>query len=115
MTGRTLSQQAGLAVDSSTRHRPQSWVTSNPDRIKKPRNQGTIIMIIIIMVAFLEYLKRKRWRWTGHVLRQQTTALTRIALRWTSDGQRKRNLEENSREGDEGKGLDMGPSEACLS
>ena len=26
----------------------------------------------------------------GHVLRQQTTALTRIALRWTPDGQRKR-------------------------
>ena len=25
------------------------------------------------------------------------------------------NLEENSREGDEGKGLDMGPSGACLS
>ena len=58
-------------------------------------------------------VKRRRWRWIGHVLRQQTTALTRIALRWTPDGQRKRgppqeNLEENSREGDEGKGLDMG-------
>ena len=64
-------------------------------------------------------VKRRRWRWIGHVLRQQTTALTRIALRWTPDGQRKRppqgNLEENSREGDEGKGLDMGPSGACLS
>ena len=35
-------------------------------------------------------VKRRRWRWIGHVLRQQTTALTRIALRWTPDGQRKR-------------------------
>ena len=35
-------------------------------------------------------VKRRRWRWVGHVLRQQTTALTRIALRWTPDGQRKR-------------------------
>ena len=35
-------------------------------------------------------VKRRRWRWIGHVLRKQTTALTRIALRWTPDGQRKR-------------------------
>ena len=35
-------------------------------------------------------VKRRRWRWIGHVLRQQTTALTRIALWWTPDGQRKR-------------------------
>ena len=35
-------------------------------------------------------VKRRRWRWIGHVLRQQTTAFTRIALRWTPDGQRKR-------------------------
>ena len=35
-------------------------------------------------------VKRRRWRWIGHVLRQQNTALTRIALRWTPDGQRKR-------------------------
>ena len=35
-------------------------------------------------------VKRRRWQWIGHVLRQQTTALTRIALRWTPDGQRKR-------------------------
>ena len=35
-------------------------------------------------------VKRRRWRRIGHVLRQQTTALTRIALPWTPDGQRKR-------------------------
>ena len=35
-------------------------------------------------------VKRRRWRWIGHVLLQQTTALTRIAIRWTPDGQRKR-------------------------
>ena len=37
-----------------------------------------------------EQKSRRRWRWIGHVLRQQTTALITIALRWTPDGQRKR-------------------------
>ena len=35
-------------------------------------------------------VQRRRWRWIGHVLRQQTTAISRVALRWTPDGQRKR-------------------------
>ena len=35
-------------------------------------------------------VQRRRWRWIGHVLRQQTTSLSRVALRWTPDGRRKR-------------------------
>ena len=35
-------------------------------------------------------VQRRRWRWIGHVLRQQTTALSRVALRWTPDGRRRR-------------------------
>ena len=35
-------------------------------------------------------IKRKRWRWIGHVLRKGNEDITKIALRWTPDGRRKR-------------------------
>ncbi|KAL9952791.1 hypothetical protein ACROYT_G040098 [Oculina patagonica] len=35
-------------------------------------------------------LRRWRWRWIGHVLRVMPTDLPRVALRWTTDGRRKR-------------------------
>ena len=35
-------------------------------------------------------LKRKRWRWVGHTLRMEPSALARIALTWTPEGERKR-------------------------
>ena len=34
-------------------------------------------------------LKRKRWRWIGHVLRKPADDMTRVALRWTPEGKRK--------------------------
>ena len=59
-------------------------------------------------------VRRKRWKWIGHVLRIPPAALPRVALRWTPDGRRKRgrpterNMEEDSGERDEGEQLDMG-------
>ena len=38
---------------------------------------GTIIM-------------RRRWKWIGHVMRREQGNITRTALRWTSEGKRKR-------------------------
>ena len=35
-------------------------------------------------------LKQKRWRWIGHVLRRPAEDLTRVALRWTPEGKRKK-------------------------
>ncbi|PVD19793.1 hypothetical protein C0Q70_20284 [Pomacea canaliculata] len=35
-------------------------------------------------------VQQRRWRWIGHVLRQQTADLSRVDLRWTPDGRRKR-------------------------
>ncbi|XP_048772817.1 uncharacterized protein LOC125678421 [Ostrea edulis] len=35
-------------------------------------------------------IKRRRWRWIGHVLRKGGDDVTKIALRWTPDGKRKR-------------------------
>ena len=35
-------------------------------------------------------IQQRRWRWIGHVLRQKTDSLSRVALRWTPDGRRKR-------------------------
>ncbi|PVD38724.1 hypothetical protein C0Q70_01345 [Pomacea canaliculata] len=35
-------------------------------------------------------IQQRCWRWIGHVLRQQTADLSRVALRWTPDGRRKR-------------------------
>ena len=37
-----------------------------------------------------EEIKRRRWRWIGHVLRLPPTAIARVALRWTPDGRRGR-------------------------
>ena len=31
-----------------------------------------------------------RWRWLGHVLRKPSEDMTKVALRWTSEGKRKR-------------------------
>ena len=35
-------------------------------------------------------IKKRRWKWLGHVLRMQSSALPKVALRWTGDGKRKR-------------------------
>lgn len=40
-------------------------------------NMGTII-------------RRRRWRWIGHVMRMETGSDTKTALRWTPEGRRKR-------------------------
>ena len=37
-----------------------------------------------------EEIRRRRWRWIGHVLRLPPTATARVALRWTPDGRRGR-------------------------
>ena len=37
-----------------------------------------------------ETVRRRRWKWTGHVLRMDSNAIPRIALRWTPQGTRKR-------------------------
>ena len=37
-----------------------------------------------------EEIKRRRWRWIGHVLRLPVTAVARVALRWTPAGKRGR-------------------------
>jgi hypothetical protein len=31
-----------------------------------------------------------RWRWLDHVLRKPSEDMTKVALRWTSEGKRKR-------------------------
>ena len=33
-------------------------------------------------------IRRRRWRWIGHVLRLPTDAIARVALRWTPQGSR---------------------------
>ena len=35
-------------------------------------------------------IKRRRWRWFGHVCRMSPGALPKTALRWTADGKRRR-------------------------
>lgn len=43
-------------------------------------NQEDIVTII----------RKRRWRWIGHVLRKDPQSATRIALHWTLEGKRKR-------------------------
>jgi hypothetical protein len=35
-------------------------------------------------------LIQKSWRWLGHVLRKPSEDMTKVALRWTPEGKRKR-------------------------
>ena len=35
-------------------------------------------------------LIQKRWRWLGHVLRKPSEDMTKVGLRWTPEGNRKR-------------------------
>ena len=35
-------------------------------------------------------LTRKRWSCVGHVLRRESTSISKVALRWTPEGKRKR-------------------------
>jgi len=37
-------------------------------------------------------VRKKRWRWLGHVLRMETDSLPRVALRWTPQGRRRRGM-----------------------
>jgi hypothetical protein len=35
-------------------------------------------------------LIQKRWKWLGHVLRKPSEDMTKVSLRWTPEGKRKR-------------------------
>ena len=35
-------------------------------------------------------IKRRRWRWIGHINRMALNAIPRVAMRWTPAGKRKR-------------------------
>ena len=35
-------------------------------------------------------IKQRRWKWLGHILRKETSNITRVSLRWTPTGKRKR-------------------------
>ena len=35
-------------------------------------------------------LTRRRWSWVGHVLSKKSTSISKVALRWTPEGKRKR-------------------------
>ena len=41
-------------------------------------------------------IKRRRWRWIGHVCRREQDNLTRTALHWTPEGKRKRGRPKNT-------------------
>ena len=41
------------------------------------------------MEAVNTQVRRRRWRWIGHVLRMQQGAIPHIALTWTPGGKRK--------------------------
>jgi len=45
---------------------------------------------IVVPVPFHTLLIQKRWRWLGHVLRKPSEDMTKVALRWTSEGKRQR-------------------------
>ena len=40
--------------------------------------------------AISDQIKEKRWRWIGHILRREPTAISRVALKWTPPGKRNR-------------------------
>jgi len=44
-----------------------------------------------------QQVRRKRWKWIGHVLRMPPAALPRVALKWTPDGRRKRGTPKETR------------------
>ena len=54
-------------------------VISNEDLLKKAN-----------LPPLTTEIKRRRWRWIGHILRMPPTSLPRIALRWTPAGKRQR-------------------------
>ena len=35
-------------------------------------------------------ITRKRWRWIGHVLREDANSITKVAIHWTPEGKQKR-------------------------
>jgi hypothetical protein len=41
-------------------------------------------------------IMRRRWKWIGHVLRKESTSITRVALHWTPEGRRKRGRPKNT-------------------
>jgi hypothetical protein len=45
-----------------------------------------------------ETIRKRRWRWLGHVCRMPLDSLPRIALRWTPQGKTKRDLAKDYRE-----------------
>jgi hypothetical protein len=53
-------------------------------------NAGLAFPILTNSKDMETLLIQKRWRWLGHVLRKPSEDMTKVALRWTSEGKRKR-------------------------
>ncbi|PVD26796.1 hypothetical protein C0Q70_14474 [Pomacea canaliculata] len=53
-------------------------------------------------------VQQRRWRWIGHVLRQQTADLSTVALRWTPDGRPKETWRRTVEREMKGKGWTQG-------
>ncbi|VDP23280.1 unnamed protein product [Schistosoma margrebowiei] len=49
-----------------------------------------------IKIAAEEEIRKKRWKWIGHTLRKAQKYVTRQALTWNSQGQRKRGRPKNT-------------------
>ena len=56
------------------------------------------LLCITDATSLATQIKRRRWRWFGHVCRLSPGALPNIALRWTADG--RRNMEMNIGKGE---------------
>ncbi|XP_065261993.1 MOB kinase activator 3B [Emys orbicularis] len=51
----------------------------------KPRSVDTVSQEDMSTI-----IARRRWRWIGHVLQMEIDSITRVAIRWTPEGKRKR-------------------------
>ena len=81
---------------------------------KHLRNKTLVSSYIFIpLVSYnVAILMRRRWRWIGHVNRQETS-ITKTALHWTPEGKRREgrpsedHMAADDREGNEADGEDL--------
>ena len=81
-------------VTCSISHKLDTFQTRCLRRILKIFWPNTITNVrlhqITNTVPISEEIKKRKWRWIGHVCRMEPSSIPKVAMRWTPDGKRKR-------------------------
>ncbi|VDP79093.1 unnamed protein product [Schistosoma curassoni] len=94
--GSIIDEQGGSDADVKARIGKARAAYLQLRNIWNPKQLSTNIKVRIFNTNVKTVLLKKRWKWIGHTLRKAPNCVTRQALTWNPQGQRKRGRPKNT-------------------